>query len=127
MLFRSRCNDEKLEYTDNFIYLGIMLNEYLDYNLTAKFVSQAAGRALGLLIAKFKSIGGMPFTVYTKLYDSFVWSGISYGAAVWGTRQFTCIDAIQIVLCVFTIGQVDIHQILLLPVTWAGSQLVLGN
>ena len=90
--FTFRCNDEKLEYTDNYKYLGIMFNEYIDYNVTATFVSQAAERALGLLIVKFKSLGGMPFNVFTKLYDSLVWSVISYGSAVWRTRQFTCID-----------------------------------
>ena len=61
-----------------------MLNEFLDFNVTAKMVAQSASRALGLLIAKYKSAGGMPYDVYTKLYDSLVWPVISYGAAVWG-------------------------------------------
>jgi hypothetical protein len=44
-------------------------------------VSQAAGRALGLL-AKFKAIGGMPFHVYTQLFYSLVGPVIAYGAAI---------------------------------------------
>jgi len=79
--------------TDRYTYLGIVLTEHLDYNVTAKFVSQATGRALGLLIAKFRSIGGMPYHVYSKLYDSLVWPVIAYGASIWGTRKFACIDA----------------------------------
>ncbi|XP_053376628.1 uncharacterized protein LOC128547607 [Mercenaria mercenaria] len=93
--FVFKCKDDVLKYTDKYTYLGITLNEFLDYSVTAKFVSQAAGRALGLLIAKFKSIGGMPYNVYTKLYDSLVWPVIAYGASIWGTKRFTCIDAIQ--------------------------------
>ena len=50
-------------------------------------VSQAAGRALGLLIAKYKTLGGMPFDVYTKLHDALVRPVIAYGAAVWGDRS----------------------------------------
>jgi hypothetical protein len=50
--------------TDSYIYLGLALNEFLDYNFTAKFVAKAASRALGLIIAKFKQLGGMPFNVF---------------------------------------------------------------
>ena len=35
-----------------------------------KHVAQSASRALGLLIAKYKTLGGVPYNVYTKLYDS---------------------------------------------------------
>ena len=63
--------------------------------MTAKLVAQSAGRALGLLIAKFKSLGGMPFDVYSKLYDSLVWPVIAYGAALWVDRTFACIDVVQ--------------------------------
>ena len=58
-------------------------------------VAQSASRALGLLIAKCKSLGGMPFNVVTKLYDALVWPVIAYGAAIWGDRAFSCIDAVQ--------------------------------
>jgi hypothetical protein len=50
-------------------------------------VSRVAGRALGLLIAKFKAISGMPFHVYTKLFDSLVWSVIAYSAGIWGINS----------------------------------------
>ena len=46
-------------------------------------------------------MGGMPFDVYTKLYDTMVWSTISYGAAVWGTSEFSCIYAVHHRACRF--------------------------
>ena len=52
-------------------------------------------RWAGLLIAKYKSIGGMPFNVFSKLYDNLVWPVISYGAAIWGTKSYSCISAVQ--------------------------------
>ena len=78
-----------------YVYSGITLSEYLNLSITATIVSQAASRALGLLIAKFKTIGGMPFDVYSKLYDSVVCPVISYGAAIWGDQTYSCIEAVQ--------------------------------
>ena len=37
----------------------------------------------------------MPYNVFTKLFESMVWSIVAYGAAIWGTRTFSCIDSIQ--------------------------------
>ena len=73
------------------------IHDHLDWNVTAKVVAQSANRALGLLIAKSKSLGGMPYSVFTKLCDSTVWSVVAYGASIWGTRQFSCIDCIDAV------------------------------
>ena len=64
-------------------YLGLVLNELLDF------------RALGLLIAKCKSAGGMPYDVFTKLYDSMVRPVIAYSAAVWGDKTYLCTNAFQ--------------------------------
>jgi len=61
----------------------------------AKGVFKSASRALGLLIAKCKGHGGFQFSVFTKLFDSMVWSVVNYGSAIWGTQQFSCINAVQ--------------------------------
>ena len=37
----------------------------------------------------------MPFDVYNKFYDALVWPVIAYGAAVWGDRSYSCIEAIE--------------------------------
>ena len=41
------CGVQTLPFTDRYTYLGITLNEFLDYNVTAKAVAQSASRALG--------------------------------------------------------------------------------
>ena len=51
---------------------------------------------MGLVTAKSKSFGGLPFGSFTKLFDSMVWNIVNYGGAVWGNRQFNCIDSIQL-------------------------------
>ena len=48
---------------DKYKFIGLVLNEFLDFSITAKLVAQRASRALGLLIAKCKCAGGMPYNV----------------------------------------------------------------
>jgi hypothetical protein len=68
------------------MYLGIILDEFLDYNFTTKYVAQSAGCVLGLLIVKFKNAGDLHYEVYTNLYNACVIPVISYGAAIGGNH-----------------------------------------
>ena len=52
-----------------------------------KFIANSASRALGLVISKFKIAGGLPYKVFTKLYDTIVWPTIGYGSAIYGERK----------------------------------------
>ena len=61
-----------LEIVNQYVYLGIVLTEHLDYMKMANHVSKAASRALGLVIAKKKSFCGLPFGSFQKLFDSMV-------------------------------------------------------
>ena len=51
--YRFTCNKNELECVTEYRYLGLVLLEFLDYSVTAKYVSKSATRALGLLISKF--------------------------------------------------------------------------
>jgi len=88
-------NGHIIDIVDKFTYLGIVINEYLDYNVTDKTVAHSACRALGLLIAKCKITGGLPYDAYTKLYDAVVWPVISHGASIWSVKTCSCINAAQ--------------------------------
>jgi hypothetical protein len=77
------------------MYLDILSTDHLDNNITAKTVAQSAGRALGLLIPKYKRQGGLLYEVYTKLYYPYVVPVIFYEAAMLGTKPFSCIAAIH--------------------------------
>ena len=70
--FEFKCGADEIATVDRYSYLSITLTEFLDYDITAKIIAQSASRALGLLIAKYKNIVGMPFDVFTKLFDSLV-------------------------------------------------------
>ncbi len=96
--------DSKVEIVPQYKYLGLLLTETLDYKMTASMIAKSAARALGLLVTKSKANGGMPYGVFSHLYDSLVQPIIDYGAAVWGTQEFSCISAIQNRACRFFMG-----------------------
>ena len=93
--FAFRCGEHSLTAVSEYTYLGLVINEFLDYGITAKAVAQSASRALGLIIAKCKIIGGVSYDVFTTLYESVVSPVVEYGAVIWGTKNYTCINAVK--------------------------------
>ena len=85
-------------------YLGLVITEHLDLNVTAQIVAQSATRALGILISKFKTHGGMPWITYTKLYHALVQPVLEYVAAVWAYKDCASIKAVQHRACRFFLG-----------------------
>ena len=59
-------------------YLGLMLEEHINFEVTAKHVSKSAQKALGLLIDKNKVQGGFLYDIFQTLYDAMVNSIIEY-------------------------------------------------
>ena len=102
--FNFSCCSSNIEIVDKYVYLGLTILEHMDWNIMAKVVVHSANRALELLIAKSKALGGMPYDIYTKLFDAMIWPVISYRAAVWGTRKCSCIDAVQMIAQRFFLG-----------------------
>ena len=87
--------DINLDVVESNKYLGLVLTEFLEYSKTAKAVLKFANRACGLIIAKSKAFGGLPYVLFYKLYESIVCPVIMYGAPIWGTECFSCIQAVQ--------------------------------
>ena len=67
-------------------------------------MAKAASRALGILIAKSKALGGMPFKCFKKLYETMVLPVIHYGSAIWGHSEFTCISGVHNKACQYFLG-----------------------
>ena len=73
-------------------------------------VADAAHRALGLLISKDKTQGGMPYKVFTKLYNALVQSISDYGVAIWGYKEFSSINAFQNRACRYLSYKKQTHK-----------------
>ena len=67
-------------------------------------IAQSARCALGLLIAKDKALGGMPYQCFSKCYDAIVQSTLNNGAPIYGTSAFSSIDAVQNRACRYFLG-----------------------
>ena len=93
--FVFKYGSEVLEIVSSYTYLGLLFNEFLDDSLSCKAIARSASRALGLLIAKSKAHGGMPYETFTKLYNSLVQPVMDYSAGIWGTKMFSCINSVQ--------------------------------
>ena len=96
--------DKQLKTVDRYKYLGLLMTEHLNYEEMAKHVAKSASRALSLLVTKFKSCGGLAFRTYSKLFENTVMGIINYGAAVWGTKEYRCINSIQLKAARFFLG-----------------------
>jgi hypothetical protein len=90
-----KCGDNSLKTVPVYKYLGIMFSEHLSYDENAITLSQAGGRALGSIIAKYKAQGFMGYSTYTKLFDSCITPILDYAAGVWGFSKYNCIEGIQ--------------------------------
>ena len=53
--FEFKIGDQLLQYTSVYRYLGVHLNEHLDFAVSAEILAKAGGRALGAVISKIHS------------------------------------------------------------------------
>ena len=90
-----KLGNDNLEYVKEYKYLGVILTEHLDFSKTAEILSEAAGRALGAIINKYKNINFMGIDTYTKLFVSHIIPILHYSACVWGFKQYGQCDIVQ--------------------------------
>ena len=84
-----------LNTVDKYKYLGILIDEHLTYEHCAKVLSDSAGRALGGIINKFKSLRDVGFTTFERMYDAGVMTVNNYASEIWGFKDFQCCKKVQ--------------------------------
>ena len=94
----------QLKIVDQYKYLGITLNENLDYKVCAQELADAGGRALGSLITKFKPYKGIGYSTFTKLYEQGVIPITDYCSSVWGFSNPSFAEKIQNRACRYFLG-----------------------
>ncbi len=80
---------------EQYKYLGLVLNDFLDFNIRAQVLSDATNRALGSIINKYKAINGLDYSTYTRLFQSGGCPIMNYGSEIWVFRHFDKVDSIQ--------------------------------
>ena len=93
--FRFSLNHQELAIVDHYKYLGIVLHENLNFDVTSETLAGAGGRALGSLLSKFRKLNGLTYNTFTKLYKSYICPILDYGSEIWGIGRHAKIDQIQ--------------------------------
>ena len=82
--FNFKLGNNDIEIRGNYKYLGMVLNEYLDFTETANVLSDSAGRAFSSLIVNFYNKMDLMYSFYTKVYESKIVPIMDYASGVWG-------------------------------------------
>ena len=84
-----------LEYTQTYKYLGVLLDEHLNYDSLANDLAGRASKALGSLLANFYLNNGMGFRAFKKCYDACITKISDYSAGVWGLGVYPKLDSVH--------------------------------
>ena len=60
----------EINIVNQYKYLGIILDEILTFENCARILSESAGRSLGGIIQKFKTLGDTGFNTFEKCYNT---------------------------------------------------------
>ncbi len=82
--FNFNLGGSQLEIVPKYKYLGLIFDYELNFTSTAGVLADSAGRALGAICSKFRSIKGLGYETYTKMYHTGVVPIMDYGAGVGG-------------------------------------------
>ncbi len=101
-----------LETVSQYKYLGVILDEHMDFAKTAELLANSAGRALGSVINKVKLNKDLGFNTYTTLIDSCVMPIILYASGVWGLKSHKICEDVLLRACRFYSG---VHRLAPIP------------
>jgi hypothetical protein len=93
--FKFKLGSEDLALVEEYKYLGVKLNEHLDFNVIVNDLASAATRALGSIIHKYKALNGLGFYTYKKLFTSGVEPIIDYCGGIWGFKDYYKLNTVQ--------------------------------
>ena len=80
-----------IEFVDTFVFLGISINNNLNWNSHINNVENKTSKTVGIL-NKLKSF--LPSTILRTIYNYLILPHLTYGILAWG-RHTTTIDKIQ--------------------------------
>ena len=90
----SLCGDN-LEVVPKYKYLGLYLDEHLNFKEATKILSDSSYRALGNMINIYKSYKSMGYATFTKLFEACVCPILDYCCPIWGFPDFDILEQVQ--------------------------------
>ncbi len=90
-----------LNIVDIYKYLGVVLQENLDFKVTEEVVAGAAGKALGAIISQFKCLKNVRFNTFSKMYQANVVPVVDCNPSVLGYASYDCSVKAQFVAIMY--------------------------
>ena len=84
-----------LEVTDEYKYLGIYLGRSGSFVTAKKHIAEQTNKALFALLRKIKSLS-LPFDIQIGLFDKTIKPILLYGCEVWGYGNIDVIERVQL-------------------------------
>ena len=84
-----------LSIVNEYKYLGVFLDEHLNFDSNCKALARSASRALGLIRYKLRYLKECGCLSFTKLFTSFVCPILDYCSGVWGVKAHDNIEKVQ--------------------------------
>ena len=93
--YQFKYGTEEIKVVPSYKYLGVILDEFLNFKECARVLATAGGRALGGIISKFKTMKNVGYHTFTKLFNTGVNPILEYGSGIWGFIKADEISQIQ--------------------------------
>ena len=87
--------DRELYRVPEYKYLGVILDEHMNFKSCSKTLADSGGRALSAVISKFKKYKDIGYNTYSKMYEACVIPVLDYGSGIWGNSKVNHSDMIQ--------------------------------
>ncbi len=69
--------DQQVETVEGYKYLGVYLDQFLNFNVHCENIYKSAGRALGKILSKFSYFKNVGYKTFKKIFESNVESVLS--------------------------------------------------
>ena len=93
--FKFKFGHQNVKYCQKYKYLGLTINQFLNFEQMSNSFAGPASRALNAVICKMIKNKGFPFNIFEMLYNSCVTSICDYAHDVIGFHQYSASDKIH--------------------------------
>ncbi len=80
--------DRQIDIVDGYKYLGVYLDENLNFNVHCENIYKSAGRALGKILSKFSYFKNIGYKTFRKIFESNVESILSYSVSTLALKEY---------------------------------------
>ncbi len=88
-------SNENIQIVSQYTYLGVIMDDHLDFNILTSTLASSVNRALGSIYTKFHNLKGLGCFNFTKMYHSGVTPILNYVSGIWGYTKYEKFDTVQ--------------------------------